>query len=128
MLVLLDTSTAECCLSIVDDRTKHDFTWSANRLLAKGLLKFIKDSLSEVGGDFQDISGIGAMKGPGSFTGLRIGLTVANTLADSLQVAIVGGEGADWQNQVIKKLQDGSDDKIVLPSYGSDPHITAPRK
>ena len=94
------------------------------RTLARGLLKFLEEKT----GDLHDISGIGVMKGPGSFTGLRIGLTVANTLADSLNIPIVGAMGEDWRETALSKLRAGENEKIVMPEYGAAAHITAPRK
>ncbi len=124
MIILLDTSTATCFLTVVDDEVRQDFEWQAGRTLARGLLKFLEEKT----GDLHDIGGIGVMKGPGSFTGLRIGLTVANTLADSLNIPIVGATGEDWRGTALKKLRAGENEKIVMPEYGAAAHITAPRK
>ena len=124
MIILLDTSTATCFLTVVDDEARQDFEWQAGRTLARGLLKFLEEKT----GDLHDIGGIGVMKGPGSFTGLRIGLTVANTLADSLNIPIAGATGEDWQKVALKKLRAGENEKIVMPEYGAAAHITAPRK
>lgn len=124
MIILLDTSTATCFLTVVDDEARQDFEWQAGRTLARGLLKFLEEKT----GDLRDISGIGVMKGPGSFTGLRIGLTVANTLADSLNIPIAGATGEDWREMALKKLRAGENEKIVMPEYGAAAHITAPRK
>ena len=124
MIILLDTSTATCFLTVVDNEVRQDFEWQAGRTLARGLLKFLEEKT----GDLRDISGIGVMKGPGSFTGLRIGLTVANTLADSLNIPIVGTTGEDWREMALKKLRAGENEKIVMPEYGAAAHITAPRK
>lgn len=124
MIILLDTSTATCFLTVVDDGARQDFEWQAGRTLARGLLKFLEEKT----GDLHDIGGIGVMKGPGSFTGLRIGLTVANTLADSLNIPIAGATGEDWQKVALKKLRAGENEKIVMPEYGAAAHITAPRK
>ena len=124
MIILLDTSTATCFLTVVDDEVRQDFEWQAGQTLARGLLKFLEEKT----GDLHDISGIGVMKGPGSFTGLRIGLTVANTLADSLSVSIVGATGEDWRETALEKLRAGENEKIVMPEYGAAAHITAPRK
>lgn len=124
MIILLDTSTATCFLTVVDDETRQDFEWQAGRTLARGLLKFLEEKT----GDLHNISGIGVMKGPGSFTGLRIGLTVANTLADSLNIPIAGATGEDWQKVALKKLHAGENERIVMPEYGAAAHITAPRK
>jgi len=124
VIILLDTSAATCFLTVVDDEVRQDFEWQAGRTLARGLLKFLEEKT----GDLHDISGIGVMKGPGSFTGLRIGLTVANTLADSLSIPIAGATGEDWQETALKKLRTGENEKIVMPEYGAAAHITAPRK
>ena len=128
MLLLLDTSTPVCYVTLVDHEDSVSYEWQADRTLAKGLLGFVRDNLAKQNADIHALTGIGVMKGPGSFTGLRIGLTVANTLADGLQVPIVGVTGENWQERALEKLRSGEDEKIVMPEYGAAAHITAPRK
>ncbi len=128
MILLLDTSTPVCRLTFVDGDAHYDTEWEANRELGRGLLGYIESELQKQSKTFEDVSGIGVFKGPGSFTGLRIGLTVANTLADALPVPIIGETGEAWQEAVIKRLENGENERIVLPLYGGDAHITKPRK
>jgi len=103
-------------------------TWLAHRQLSVTLLSTIRDQLAVQQADFHDITGLVIFKGPGSFTGLRIGVTVANTLAYGLQIPIVGAEGNAWQKDGIKALRKGENHTIVLPAYGAEAHITKPRK
>lgn len=124
MIILLDTSTAVCFLTVIDGDSRQSYEWEAGRTLAHGLLRFLQEKT----GDLRNITGIGVMKGPGSFTGLRIGLAVANTLADSLNVPIVGVGGDDWQELALEKLRAGENEKIIMPEYGAAAHITTPRK
>lgn len=128
MILLLDTSTPICKLVFVDGTARFEAEWQADRTLAKGLLAYIQGQLEEQGKSWQDITGIGAFRGPGSFTGLRIGLTVLNTAADALGIPIVGARGETWQEEALARLMAGESDKIVLPEYGGDAHITKPRK
>lgn len=124
MIILLDTSTATCRLTTVDGEISNDFDWEAGRTLARGLLAFIQEKV----GDVKNISGIGIMRGPGSFTGLRIGMAVANTLADGLGIPIVGETGDSWRESALGRLSSGEDDQVILPFYGGDAHITKPKK
>ena len=124
MIILLDTSTATCRLTTVDGESSNNFEWEAGRILARGLLSFIQEKV----GDIKNISGIGIMRGPGSFTGLRIGMAVANTLADGLGVPIVGETGDSWRESALGRLSSGEDDQVILPFYGGDAHITKPKK
>lgn len=128
MILLLDTSTPVCKLTFIDDEYRFNDEWQADRELAKGLLKYLHTNLKSEGKTWKDISGIGVFQGPGSFTGLRIGITVLNTIADSLAIPIVSGKGDDWQQEVRRKLEYGDNEHIVLPFYNSEPHITKPRK
>ena len=123
MIILLDTSTAICHLTTVDGESSNNFDWEAGRTLARGLLAFIQEKV----GDVKNISGIGIMRGPGSFTGLRIGMAVANTLADGLGVPIVGETGDSWRESALGRLSSGEDDQVILPFYGGDAHITKPK-
>jgi len=128
MILLLDTSTPVCKLSLVDADNRRDVEWEAGRNLAKGLLRFLVDECKEFGRDIKDIDGIVGFKGPGSFTGLRIGLTVLNTLADSNNIPIVGESGDNWQQAGLDRLKSGQNDQIIFPDYGAPANITTPRK
>lgn len=128
MILLMDTSTPVCKLSLIEDGIRYDDGWQADRQLAKGLLAYLHDQLEARGKTFQDISGLGVFTGPGSFTGLRIGLAVLNTLADAESIPIVGCGGEDWENVAVDRLKAGDNDRIALPFYGSEANITTPRK
>lgn len=128
MILLLDTSTPECRLSLVDGDWRYDATWEAYRELAKGLLSYIQTQLESQQKTWTDLTGLGVYKGPGSFTGLRIGITVLNTIADSENIPIVGETGDDWREKAIERLINNESDRIVLPEYGGEANITQPRK
>lgn len=128
MILLLDSSTPICRIVLVDGEQRMTREWQADRQLAKGLLGWLNEQLTDQDKTFQDLTGIGVFTGPGSFTGLRIGLTVMNTLADSLTIPIVGTRGDDWQQEALRRLGAGENDRIALPFYGSEANITTPRK
>jgi len=128
MIILIDTATPVCRLTLVDGSERFHDQWQADRTLAKGLLAYLQTTLESHGKSWSDITGIGIFEGPGSFTGLRIGLTVMNTIADSQAVPIVGARGESWQDDALARLTSGENDHIVMPFYGSEAHITSPRK
>lgn len=126
--IYLDTSTPVCRLTIRTGDASVSSEWEAGRTLAQGLLRYLSDQLAEQGHALGDISSLGVYRGPGSFTGLRIGSTVMNTLADGLQVPIVGETGDAWRDNVDARLDAGEDDRLVMPLYGAEATITHPRK
>jgi tRNA threonylcarbamoyladenosine biosynthesis protein TsaB len=102
-------------------------SWQAHRELSSTILKTIEDVLAEHNATVTDVTGIIFFKGPGSFTGLRIGAAVANTLAVSLDIPLVQANGNDWVHSALKQLQAGKR-HVASPEYGSDAHITKPVK
>lgn len=103
-------------------------TWEAHRELSVTIHRKIDAVLHQADKSLYDIQGIVCFQGPGSFTGLRIGLTLANTLAYALQVPIVARQDPRWLEAGIMDLLAGKNDKLALPEYGSDAHITPQKK
>ena len=102
--------------------------WPAHRALGETLHSRIINVLKRDKKNWEDIEGLVAYQGPGSFTGLRIGMSVANALAASLEIPIVGATGDSWIDDGIKRLLNKENDGVILPEYGSPPHITIQKK
>lgn len=105
--------------------TQH---WQADRELARGILRKLEEFLAENDVTFTELSGLFVFQGPGSFTGLRIGLSVANTMSYSLSIPIVSSLGDNWVIEGVTQLQNGQNDNVVLPEYGAPARITRPTK
>lgn len=128
MIILLDTSTPICKITLIDGEIRHQDEWKSDRMLARGLLRRLVKLLSMQNKILSDITAIGVFEGPGSFTGIRIGLTVMNTIADAQNIPIVGARGDEWQSEILTKLNSSKDEKVVMPFYGSDANITIKQK
>ena len=103
-------------------------TWHAHRELAETLHGKIESLLKSQQMNWPDLQGIICFQGPGSFTGLRIGLTVANALSDSYRLPIVATQDPSWLEHGVERLLGGETDELALPYYGADAHITLPKK
>lgn len=124
MILALQTSDPTCHVWLDD----VEYTWEAGRTLAHGLLGYLEEYLRAEGKSFQDLTGLIVFRGPGSFTGLRIGITVMNTIAASEGLPIVGETGDGWRARGLARISEGAHDRIVLPEYGAEAHITTPKK
>ncbi|HET9412095.1 MAG TPA: hypothetical protein VFO38_04565 [Candidatus Saccharimonadales bacterium] len=123
-----DNPVAEIGLYSPSGEQMSHVTWQADRQLANDLLAKIHEQLLVQKADWPDVTGVVVFEGPGSFTGLRIGLTVANSIAYAQSVPIVGAQGEDWVKSGLALLISGKNDTQVLPHYGAEAHITLPKK
>jgi tRNA threonylcarbamoyladenosine biosynthesis protein TsaB len=130
MLTLtIRTDKPEAELGLFDGTMKLAYsTWRAHRELAETIHGKIKELLESQNHGLDDLQGVAVFKGPGSFTGLRIGISVANTLADSLGIPIVSETGEDWIGRACARLGEGGNERIALPEYGAEPKTTKPVK
>jgi len=129
LIITLRTDKPEAELGLYeDDKQLKYVTWLAHRELAETIHAKIDKLLKSQHKELKDLSGIVVFKGPGSFTGLRIGLTVANALSYSLNIPIVAREDPGWLETSIKGIQSGQNDQLATPEYGAAPHITPQKK
>jgi tRNA threonylcarbamoyladenosine biosynthesis protein TsaB len=129
LIVSIRTDAPEAEIGLYDGSRQITYhTWQAHRELAETLHTKIAALLSDNQKALHDLEGIVVFKGPGSFTGLRIGLTIANALAYSLQIPIVSCEDPKWLESAIARLQNGESETVALPEYGALPHITPQKK
>ncbi|MBL4659572.1 MAG: tRNA (adenosine(37)-N6)-threonylcarbamoyltransferase complex dimerization subunit type 1 TsaB [Alcanivoracaceae bacterium] len=89
ILLAIDTAT-ECCSAAlwVDGKLYHRSTVQP-RLHAELILPFIDELLTEAGIQKKDIQGLVVGQGPGAFTGVRIGVGVAQGLALALNIKVI---------------------------------------
>jgi tRNA threonylcarbamoyladenosine biosynthesis protein TsaB len=110
-LLVLDTSTprAIVALRLADGRLLVGGAEAAARH-ASGLLPVVRDLLAGAACPPRAIGAIGVGLGPGSFTGLRVGLAAAQGLAYALRVPLVG---LDSFEAMARAAHDGARTAVV---------------
>jgi tRNA threonylcarbamoyladenosine biosynthesis protein TsaB len=126
MILAIKTDNPQAELYLYESESlKTKDMWEAGNKMSLQLNEHIENIVAK---DYMKISGIVVFQGPGSFTGLRIGMTVANTLAYSLKIPIVGAMGKEWLKDGKKALKSAKSGAYVMPVYGAEPNITIQKK
>lgn len=129
IILTLRTDKPEAEVGLYKDSKQLAYcTWQAHRQLAETIHHKLREVIETANEGLQQVDGIVVYKGPGSFTGLRIGHSVANALADSLKVPIVARGNDNWLAEGLKALDQGLDEGIALPDYGAPPKTTQQKK
>jgi len=108
--IYIDTSTKEHSIIILYkiNNAESEIMQEIDKMECKGdVLEGIRKIINKNSLSINDISIIKANKGPGSFTGLRTGLTISNIIN-----WVKGNTGIG---------------NLDLPEYGNDPNITPPK-
>ena len=130
MILTIRTDKPEAKVRLLDKDggVVAEEAWTAHRQLGETIHKKIDEQLQKANIKLGNLTGIVIYEGPGSFTGLRIGMSVANALAYSLKTPIIATTGDDWQQNGAKKLANTKTRQYVQPKYGADANITKPKR
>jgi len=91
MLLAIDTATEMASLALVQDgKLLVETTWHCGQNHTVQLLPQLTVMLEKAGVNIREIGSIAVAKGPGSFNGLRVGISMAKGLAFSLNVPVIG--------------------------------------
>ena len=84
MILAIDTSGATASVAIYEDQVLAELTWHSGRKHSAQLLPAIEQALALAQVDKQSLSAIGVAIGPGSYSGLRVGVSTAMAMALAL--------------------------------------------
>jgi tRNA threonylcarbamoyladenosine biosynthesis protein TsaB len=91
MLLALDTSTRHASLALTEGGAlRAELTWMVGNNHSVELLRRLEWLLHEQNVEMSQLHAVAAATGPGSFTGVRVAVTVAKTLAFSLKIPLLG--------------------------------------
>lgn len=128
MYLYLNTGSETADFYLLDDKFKpiaeHKLTES--RQQSEKILLIINDLLQKHNISKNDLKGLFIYRGPGSYTGLRIGVATANALAFALGIDVWPVDKDTFPNEKI--IESGNRSGIVTPCYLKAPHITEPKK
>lgn len=79
-IILIETSTALCSTALIEDGKIISYRENANREHSSLTAPFVKEMLDEQGLKVKDCNAVCVSMGPGSYTGLRVGVSTAKGL------------------------------------------------
>ena len=87
--LFLDTSTKYLCIGIAkDNEIIYKFQQEAIKKQSELTIPFLQKALAEVNISLNDIDEVNVTIGPGSFTGIRIGMCIAKVLASMKNIPL----------------------------------------
>ena len=88
--LFIDSATTNLVVAIINDgKIAYIYNNNDNHDTSSKMMPVLAEAFDKVGLKPQDIDKIFVVTGPGSFTGIRVGLTVAKTMAYTLNIPIV---------------------------------------
>ena len=90
-ILAIDTASSVSSVAVASEgKLQAEVTVEAGRTHSETLLSHIEGALSFAGVERSALTGVAVSIGPGSFTGLRIGLATAKAIAYGLGIPLVG--------------------------------------
>ncbi len=124
LLLAIDTSTRLTIVAL-GDRSGTRLPTRFDDVGGGALLEVVAGVLREAGATVSDVSGVIVGTGPGSFTGLRIGLAMAKTLAFTRRIDLIGIPSVEAMACALDTAlgQEGQDCSIVMAAGARDHYL-----
>jgi tRNA threonylcarbamoyladenosine biosynthesis protein TsaB len=91
VILAIDTATRSASLAVYDDvGVRAELTWDTADHHTVELMPRIVDLLQQINASIDQLDGLAVSIGPGSFTGVRVGVAAAKGLAVARDVPLVG--------------------------------------
>ncbi|MBT3704373.1 tRNA (adenosine(37)-N6)-threonylcarbamoyltransferase complex dimerization subunit type 1 TsaB [Candidatus Peregrinibacteria bacterium] len=114
----INTATLDTEIAILDLEAKKilaEKSWRSECNEAETLLPEILKLLKKSKINFKDLKKVIVVKGPGSFTGLRVGITIANMIANLLKIPVEGVDTFTFlERSFPKEITEKKDATLIL--------------
>ena len=121
----IDTSTMAANVAVLeDDKLICEYTINTKKTHSQKLMPMIENMLKLSDLEIKDIDAIAICVGPGSFTGLRIGMATAKAMAHVNNIPLIGvnsleilGTNMDLCNRKICSILDAQRNQVYMNKY-----------
>ena len=132
-VLALDTALGACQVAVLDgERMLAALSEPMQRGHQERLGPMVQAAMTQAGGGFGELDRIGVPVGPGSFTGVRVGLAFAKGLALALQVPLVGlgtleALASGERDGLVAAVVDGRRGQVYLQSFSDGRALDEPQ-
>ncbi|MGB3327642.1 MAG: tRNA (adenosine(37)-N6)-threonylcarbamoyltransferase complex dimerization subunit type 1 TsaB [Thermomicrobiales bacterium] len=127
LVLAIDTSTEMAGIGLSDGESHAELVWPAGRMQTTSVLAEIDTMLARYGRAIGDVGAVAVAIGPGTFTGLRVGLSIAKGLVLAQGAALIGiptlaVTAAPWQEagRPVMTVLPAGRGRVVCAAFGVD--------
>lgn len=114
-ILSIDTATPLCSVSISKNgSTVYELVGDDPNMHASSLTLFVKRVLEKANLEMNQLSAVAVSKGPGSYTGLRIGVSVAKGLCYALDIPLIANNTLEAMFSGFQQLSSITDESTLL--------------
>lgn len=117
LILILETATKNCSVALAENGTlvdAIDFN-NGNFSHSEKLHVFIEEICKKTGKDLRSIDAIAVSKGPGSYTGLRIGVSAAKGLCYGLDIPLISMETLEILARTYTSTNKVKNEDVLIP-------------
>ena len=124
LMLAMDTATRACLVALGRPDPVAISRRDVHHRHGAYLLEQVEEALERAGATLDDLTALVVGTGPGSFTGLRVGLATAKTIAYALRLPIIAVASTDaLRRAAVEGASAAPDAAVVLPAGAHDHYL-----
>ncbi len=116
LILQIETATTSCSVAIARDGVVLAYKEANQRNIhAEVITRFIDDIITDAAGTYNQLDAIAVSCGPGSYTGLRIGISTAKGLCFALDKPLIAIETLEAMAHGVESKEAYNDNTLLCP-------------